>query len=1010
MRTIASVCLFLLFCCRLAPADPCGTLAGLNGFITARVVNPNLNPNEEKLYNLAATAGGSNIFIVTPSEGSVYNFQLSTACAAELFQLQTAHAAFQLPASVPAAGLAQPVAGSSATAVADFNGDGNADLALVNPGGNSVIVYLGDSTGGVAAGTVYPVGNAPDSVALADVDGDGRLDLIVANHGGNTVSVLLGNGDGTFRAARNFAAGTGPAAIAIGDFNRDGLPDLAIGTQAYTGKIVGAVEVLLNAGGGTFGPPVEYASGSAPQSLVAADFNGDGILDLAVGDTVASQVRLLPGNMNGTFQAGGTVDVGGYPDYIVAADFNHDGKLDLAVLHGNAETISVVAGNGDGAFAAPSSYDAVYASAGFFPIGLLDGVGNSFPVGDFNGDGNLDILVYDGLSNQIRILFGQGDGTFSGVPAIPFGAAPHATFLAVADFSGSGKLDAITNDQLTDAIYYLAGQGDGGFAPPVDLLLGHTGPTNGVTAAAVGDFNRDGKPDLAVTGLYRDSVLLLLNAGSPQFAAPLAFSSGGPNPTGIAAADFDGDGNLDLALANSGVYSDSVGNLVLFKGDGHGNFTQTATFNSLGPAPAVVVAADLNGDGRPDLVVSDAGSSDPITDSGLYVLLNKGNGSFGAPTEYLQGTLPGSLAIGDLNGDGKPDLIVSNANGIGVMFGNGDGTLQSPLYTTTAFGAASIVVSDLNGDGIPDLVLGTCCAFTEVTYLAGNGDGTFQPPFYMSAGDSPSSVAVADLNGDGSPDLLVAAGYGGYPGSLIPILSTAAPQTFVTRLAAAGQIEPFAAESIVSAYGSGLAAATDTASTIPLPLSLHGTSVTVLDSAGVSHGAPLFYVSSTQVNFEIPAGTALGPARVTIANQNAGSQTAGIQIGAVSPGLFMLDSAGLVAAWVLPVISGAQQGLQPVYQVNSSGGVDPLPIDLSAPDAQYYLEIYGTGLRHARKVSATVGGVSVPVLYYGAAPVYAGLDQVNIGPLPASLAGQGSVTISVTADSQAANPASVSIQ
>jgi len=231
----------------------------------------------------------------------------------------------------------------------------------------------------------------------------------------------------------------------------------------------------------------------------------------------------------------------------------------------------------------------------------------------------------------------------------------------------------------------------------------------------------------------------------------------------------------------------------------------------------------------------------------------------------------------------------------------------------------------------------------------------------------------------------------------------------VVKLATAGQVLPFAAEAIIAAYGTGLASTTDTAPTIPLPTSLDENSVTLTDSAGVARKAPLFYISATQINFEIPAGVATGNATVTFQNAGGSTQSAAIQIGSVSPGIFELDSAGLVAAWVLPVISGAQQPLQPVYQV-VGGSVTPLPIDVNAPNEQYYLEMYGTGLRNAVNVTATVGNMSVPVLYVGAAPGYAGLDQVNIGPLPLSLAGAGVVNIVVQADGRAANIVTVGIQ
>lgn len=230
----------------------------------------------------------------------------------------------------------------------------------------------------------------------------------------------------------------------------------------------------------------------------------------------------------------------------------------------------------------------------------------------------------------------------------------------------------------------------------------------------------------------------------------------------------------------------------------------------------------------------------------------------------------------------------------------------------------------------------------------------------------------------------------------------------VVELSTAGQVEPFAAESIVSWYGSNLATGTATASGLPLPTQIDGTTVTVFDSVGMVRAAPLFYVSPSQINFEIPAGTASGPATVSVGGPGVG-QSAPIQIGNVSPGLFALNATGLVAAWVLPVVSGAQQALQPVYQI-ASGSVVPLPISLGPSTEQIYLEMYGTGIRNASSVTASVGGVNVPVLFAGPAPGFAGLDQVNIGPLPQSLAGAGSVGIVVAADGQAANTVSVTIE
>jgi uncharacterized protein (TIGR03437 family) len=228
-------------------------------------------------------------------------------------------------------------------------------------------------------------------------------------------------------------------------------------------------------------------------------------------------------------------------------------------------------------------------------------------------------------------------------------------------------------------------------------------------------------------------------------------------------------------------------------------------------------------------------------------------------------------------------------------------------------------------------------------------------------------------------------------------------------LSTAGQVEPFAVESIVTAWGVDLATGTVLAEAVPLPTSLNGNTVTVTDSANVARPAPLFFIAPGQINFEIPPGAALGRAKVTIQNQNGTTQTGLFQIGSVSPGIFALNGSGLVAAWALPVISGTQQALQPVFQM-VSGSVTSLPVDLGPSTEQVYLEIYGTGFRNARNFTATVGGLSVGVLGAAATSQFAGEDQVNIGPLPRSLAGKGNVGIVITADGQAANTVNVTIQ
>ncbi|MGD0364355.1 MAG: IPT/TIG domain-containing protein [Bryobacteraceae bacterium] len=323
--------------------------------------------------------------------------------------------------------------------------------------------------------------------------------------------------------------------------------------------------------------------------------------------------------------------------------------------------------------------------------------------------------------------------------------------------------------------------------------------------------------------------------------------------------------------------------------------------------------------------------------------------------------------------------------------------------------------------GSNNLLYGGGSPVTNLTEITGSVNenplvaSTTIPDLHLTSG-SPASQAGTVIGGLGVFGIdNTSRDHDGLPRPAIPAIGAyeLPPNTAATPLtvksATVGQIEPFAPDSIVSAYGANLAAGTAQA-TLPLATALDGTTVTLTDSQGTARVALLFYVSPAQINWEIPDGTASGVATVTIANTNGTKQTGTLQIGAVSPGLFELNNSGLAAAWVLPVVSGAAQNLQSVYTLNPAGALVSQPIALGPSTEQVYLELYGTGIRHAKHVIASVGGASVPVLYAGAAPGFVGEDQVNIGPLPQSLAGQGSVNILLTADGLSANTVNVTVQ
>ncbi len=868
-------------------------------------------------------------------------------------------------------------------------------------------VTVGLMNSGAGSLTEYPLPGGASTVTTADFNGDGKPDLAVvwSNNSTSGVAILLGKGDGTFAAPISYTTGSYSISATVADFNGDGRLDIAV-----VGEGPGNLTILLGKGDGTFTAGATITSGLAPtpSSVVAADFNSDGKQDLAVANATGT-VSVLLGNGDGSFQAAQSFPAGPNCSYLAAADFNKDGKPDLAVANASESLVSILTGNGDGTFGAPVAY-----STTSDPTTLV--------ITDFNGDGNLDVVTGTGTpgiitgnfgSGEIAILLGNGNGTFVGGPLYQISGA--AASIAEADLNGDGKPDLVVGDQSASGVTILLNRGAGTFSQSSYALAPASAGIKGPRGLALADLNGDGKIDLAAANLSGSASVSLGN-GDGTFQ-PAAFYPTGTNSIAVAAGDLNGDGKPDLVVVNQGNLVDGgsdSGGVSILLASGGGAFHAAANITA-GPAPSTVSLADLNGDGKLDMVVLDFG---PFSSAGaLSVLLGKGDGTFQSPVSYAAGVNPGAMAVGDVNGDGKPDVVVGTADAnfndfVYVYLGNGDGTFQSPVSYPGQFGMADIKIVDMNGDGKPDLVIASCCGATEMVYLLGNGDGTFQPQVLFNGGPSPDAIAVADFNGDGKPDLAIAdQGSIGGPsqgGFAIILLNTTQSSEFVIKSATAGQVEPFAPESIVAAYGSNLATGTSEA-TSPLGTTLDGTTVSVTDSDGVTRPALLFYVSPTQVNYEIPSGSATGPATVTITNKNGTTQTATIQIGTVSPGLFELNAGGLVAAWVLPIVSGTQLALQPVYEI-ANNQVVGAPLNVTAANTTLYLEMYGTGIKDAKKVTVTVGGVGVPILYAGAAPGYAGEDQVNMGPLPASLAGKGSVNIVLTADGQTANTVTVTIQ
>jgi hypothetical protein len=358
-----------------------------------------------------------------------------------------------------------------------------------------------------AAPLTLGVGSGPASVAVGDFNGDGARDLVVANRDSNTVSVLLGNGHGSFQAAVNYAVGTLPHSVAVGDFNRDGITDIAVACAGGWFS-PGSVSVLLGNRGGTFQAARNFAT-SGSTAVAVGDFNRDGILDIVVGNASNLDVGVLLGNGDGSFRTAGHYAQMGRPLSVAVGDFNRDGILDIAVANsamlGGSPGLSVMLGNGDGSFRPAGSY-----YVGGSPV--------SVAVGDFNGDGVADLAVATssqfGGSDGVSVLLSNGNGTFQ---ARRFNAGNYPNAVAVGDFNGDGRLDlAVAGTTMS----VLLGNGDGSFQAPQNVNAGDY-----PSAMAVGDFNGDGLADLAVAN-GTTNVSILLNDGAWAAASPTAFVNG----------------------------------------------------------------------------------------------------------------------------------------------------------------------------------------------------------------------------------------------------------------------------------------------------------------------------------------------------------------------------------------------------------------------------------------------------------------------------------------------------
>jgi hypothetical protein len=627
--------------------------------------------------------------------------------------------------------------------VGDFNGDSRADLAVSLDGfgtSDSLSIMLNDGTGKFGAPNLISLSGNPTAPVVADVNNDGKLDIVTALSTGTTdgkVAVLLGNGLGGFSHAADspfFTLRVNAFALVLADFNEDGKLDLAVPS------VFGGADIMLGDGTGGFAPlmPEPFTGGSL--SMTAGDFNEDGHVDLLIDG------RMFPGTGMANFGAPSVVELPKDSSVAFAADVNQDGNLDAVV--GGSGGLTIMLGNGMGNLVRAKSY-----TSGF----TIFGAGSSFAVpGDFNEDGKVDLAAVQSFG--FGILEGDGTGAFNDALSYQT-TVQNPSYLVAADFNNDGKQDFVTASgaflPAGARIEVALGDGNGGFTFKSTSNFGVSQP-NGIAAA---DFNNDGKPDLAVTRPSDGKVSILLNDGTggfPSDGTTQSYFLGG-QPSTVKTGDFNNDNKADLVVvtpAFNGLY-------VLF-GGGNGGFT-VQSFTAIQGTSSFfddLAIGDFNADGKLDLVVVRGGATD-------FVRIFTGNGA-GIFTSFADVPTPGipvSIIVKDLNGDGKPDIAVSNtvtspkASYVTVILNDApSGFLPGANYLSD--GAGILGVGDFNSDSKPDLVVSSGAiqvgsSLDGIALLTNKGNGDFNAPVNVSAGTTSTHLAVSDFNNDGKDDVMV---------------------------------------------------------------------------------------------------------------------------------------------------------------------------------------------------------------------------------------------------------------
>jgi hypothetical protein len=636
-----------------------------------------------------------------------------------------------------------------AFALADFDGDGLLDAAVLHASPPTVSILRGDGFGSFSPRSVIDVPAGSSAIAAGDLDGDAKADLVIGSSDGATATVLVLYGGGAWGfapgAATDLATPAAPQALALADLNGDGWLDLVVG-----GGVAAAAQnlaIYLNNGAGHLGvagagptrdPDHLYPVPADVRVIGVADLNGDFVPDLLVlsaGESTSLRANLSNNVGTGAFTSVGSQAIDPDPTGVAFGDFGSVGATDYVVSHASNQLTFFYASLGGGV-------DVVKRYDVLSPRAVV--------ARDLDLDGLLDVVTADVQADALDFHRSRGISGVGGAldfdPAVfvPAGPAPIDLKLAPLSSTGPRTLVALGADGRLVAFPLVPPASGGPLGAPALHPAG-----NGTAAVAAGRLDAGSALDAVTADGAADELDVWLQGATtgsfgPSTAVLLPLGSA---PSAVAIAPLDADANADVAVALA-----ATGEVRIFTNDGTGALTLLRPL-AVGNLPVALVAADVDGDGTVDLVTADQ-LSDRLT-----VLFQPGAATPGATLPLATGTGSGptGLIAADLRGVGCLDLVSANA-GAGTLTHfrcqpSAKGTFLAPVTIPACAGASGLAVGDLDGDGLDDLAV--LCAGGGVV-LQNLGGGTFGAGRSFDGGPAPASIAIADLDGDGRPDLLLA--------------------------------------------------------------------------------------------------------------------------------------------------------------------------------------------------------------------------------------------------------------